>query len=199
MALVVSRAAIEREVARRRDIRDHAFGRWVAARLGTTLLAFYAVAVVVALLARAPALRQMRGWNLTVFLLVPAFMALFVTFAAERLMLSDASLDADRLASRVSREVASLTGPGWPLRTLRAALVLALCAGVPLAVVVLVTGRPAVIARASDAAIAVFISAVVLSSVAIAFAIRTATLHVYRNLLCDAQAGAERRTGQHVI
>jgi hypothetical protein len=185
MSYGLNRAAVDAEVARRRAIREHGFGRWIATRLAVSLAAFYALALVARWMSPTASFAALSGWSRTVFIVVPAIVAFFVTAAAERLMFSDAALDAERLSARIAREVQSLTADGWPLRTLRAALVLALCVGIPLAIVVFMTGRPMAIARASDASIAVFVSAVLIFSVAAAFAIRAATLHVYRSLLTE--------------
>lgn len=190
MTVTVNRAAVEAQIARRRAIRDHGFAKWILLRLAISLAGFYALALVIRLATPGASFRTMNGWNATAFFVLPAFMAFVVTAAAERLMFSDLALDAERLSARIDREVQSLTGPGWPLRTLRAALVLAVCVGVPLAWVVVVTRRPVVMARASDAAIAVFASAVLLFAIGAAFAIRAATLYVYRDLLVLEPTGA---------
>lgn len=183
MKRIVDRAAVEAEVARRRGIREREFGRWLVRRLAVALAAFYVLAFVIRALTPSATIGSMDNWNRAVFFAVPFVMALFVTFVAERLMFSGLGMDAERLTARITKEVDSLTGPGWPMRTLGAALVLAVCAGVPAAIVIAMTRRPEVLSRPSDATIAVFVSGVVLWGVLMAFAIRAATLHVYRDLL----------------
>lgn len=181
--LVVDRAAVEALVARRRDIRQHGFRAWVARRFAVSLIALYAVAFAVKALMSAPAFRDMTGWSLTVFFGVPAFMAFIVTIAAEQLTFGDSALDAERMTKRISREIDQLTGSRWPLRVLRSALELAVCAGIVLGVVVRWTGRPAMLARGSDQAIVVFATGILLSCIILMFGIRAASLSAYRSLL----------------
>ena len=183
MTLAVDRGAIDAEVARRRAIREHEFSRWIGARFVGCLAAFYALAFLVRALTPSPRFGDMDGWLRAVFLAMPFVMACLVTFFAERLTFGSNGLDADRLANRVGREVRLLTTSGWPLRTLGAALLLAVGAGVPLATIVIVTGQPQILARASDAAIAIFVSLVVLAGVALAFSLRAATLYLYRDFI----------------
>jgi hypothetical protein len=185
MTLAVNRAAVEADVMRRREIRTTSFGRWIATRFAASLVAFCAVALLVRASTDAPALRDMSGWTLTVFLGVPVFVAIVVTFVAEQLAFSDAALDPDRAAARLSREVDRLTGPRWPLRALAAAVQLALCLGVVIAVVAYWTGRPALLARGSDQAIVLFGAATLLVSIILIFVIRAAALASYRRFLVD--------------
>jgi|SRR4051812_20261404 hypothetical protein len=183
MTLVVNRAAIETEIARRREIRQNQFIRWIAKRFVLSLAAFSVVTLLVRLFAGAPPLRDMTGWALTLFFGVPAFIAFFVTIAAERLSFGDGALDADRVAARLQSELDLLTAPGWPLRMMRFALQLGIVATVLIGVVVYWTGRPAWLARGSDAAIAVSITSVMLASIAIVFAMRTLALFLNRDLV----------------
>ena len=60
---------------------------------------------------------------------------------------------------------------------------LALCLGVVIAVIVWRTGRPALLARGSDQAIAVFVAGVLLVSLLLVFGIRAVTLYVYRRFV----------------
>jgi len=183
MTLDVDRAAVDAEVARRREIRERGFARWIGARLAGCLVAFYSLAFLVRALTPSPRFADMDGWHRAMFFAVPFVMACLVTFFAERLVFGGIGLDAERLSNRIGREVRLLTASGWPLRTLGAALLLAVCIGAPVATIVFVTGQPAILARASDAAIAIFVSVVALVCVVLAFVLRAATLYAYRNLL----------------
>jgi len=190
MTLAASRAAVDAELARRREIRDTSFGQWIAIRFAVSLALFFGVAFAVrAFMVDAPALRDMSGWTLTILIGVPAFMACLVTIVAERITFGDGALDSDRAAARLNRELERLTGPRWPLRALIAGLELALCVGIVLAVVAYWTGRPAVLARGSDQAIIVFAAGTLLVSLIVVFAIRAATLYSYRRLVLPDAAG----------
>ncbi|HJQ20070.1 MAG TPA: hypothetical protein VJ867_06965 [Gemmatimonadaceae bacterium] len=189
MMAVVDRAAVEALVERRRATRETGFVRWFLLRFGGALVLLYAIAVAIAFAIPSMSLRALSGWSWTVFLAVPAFMAFLLAVLAERLTFNDDALDAARLTSRIEREVALLTGEGWPMRMLTAGLVLAVCIGVPIGYVVFRTGRPVFIARASDVALIVFASAVLALSIVIAFMLRAATLSAYRDVVDRREDG----------
>ena len=84
-----------------------------------------------------------------------------------------------------------LTGPRWPSRLLRSAFWLALCAGAVLVVVVKWTGRPALLARGSDQAIAMFVAGTLLASLVVMFAIRAAALYANRRLISREPASRD--------
>ena len=177
----VDRAAVEAEVARRRAILETSHTRWIIAKLAMSLVAFYGIALVIRIISsKGPLI--LSSTNAAVFLGVPAFMAVFVTWMSARALFRPEALDVDRLAAEVGKEVERLTGDGWPLRTLGAGLSLAAIAGVPVAVMLWVTRSP--IARSlSIAAILVFVSGMMLWAIVMAFVIRFATLYLYRRMV----------------
>lgn len=188
MVPVVDRAAVEAEVARRRAILQASFGRWVLTKLGTSLLAFYAVALVIRVFASRGPLSVATS-NAVVFFAVPAFMAVFVTWMAARTLFRREALDVERVAAAIAREVAYLTSDGWPLRTLLAGITLGVVAGVPVAMVLWVIGSP--IARSGlVAGVVIFASGMLLWAILMAFIIRFATLHLYRRFLRPAPISA---------
>ena len=112
----------------------------------------------------------------------PALAAILVIWLASRTLFRGDALDADKLAHEVEREVARLTGPDWPIKTLLAGVSLGAVAGIPVAVALWVTRSP--IARSGMlAGIVIFAAGMLLWAILMAFAIRSATLYLYRGMI----------------
>jgi hypothetical protein len=184
MNFTVDRVAVEAEVARRRAIHDTGYGKWLVAKLGMSLVAFYAFAFLLRFLPSSRPFGELSPWNLIALIVLPGALAGFVTWMASRTLFSSEALNAESLSAEISKEMQRLTGPGWAVRTLIAGAALAVAVAIPLVLLMVIGGVPSGLVRlATPAAISVFGLAIVLWAMLMAALIRWASLFLYRKMV----------------
>jgi len=179
---VVDRAAVDAEVARRRRIREKGRFAWFTRVLFVNLIVLYAVTLLAS--PRNRAFGEMPPWRLALVVALPFLASAVASWLSTRQVFHPDALDPDKLSDKVVREVRSLAGPGWAMRSLRWGVVLGLAIGAPVGALLALTAPEASLPAGSRwLGAALFLGLTLLWAIPMSFLLRWWSLITWRRLL----------------
>lgn len=178
----VDRAAIEREVARRRAIQEQGYFAWFTRVLFVNLIILYAAMLLSSRHNRE--FGSMPPWRVALVVGLPFAAALVASWFSTRTLFKPDATDADKFAERVAREVQSLAGPGWARRSLLWGLLLGVGIGTPIGVLVAFTAPAAALPAGHRwLGALLFLGMTLIWAIPMAFLLRWWTLITYRRFV----------------
>lgn len=135
---VIDRDAVEAEVARTRARLAKGKLRYFARQSVAAAIAFFVMFYItrIELFSR---LGELPAWKIGVVFGFPILAGILVAAFSMRETFKDENLDTERRMQRIGRELQSLGGPGWILRSILTGIKLGLAIGLTVGVIMLLT------------------------------------------------------------